>query len=357
SQGLTFTKAIIDAGASFAPGQVYVALSRLTALDGLVLYSKIHPHCIQTDQRVLDFAQSEMSDDEMREQLQEEQKQFVFTALQQSFNFIKLHQNISTHFDDYTHRQIPEKNKAIEWARDLLNIAQSQTDVSGKFNIQLTSLIAEAEANEFIKLHERVKAASAYFNQSLEQMLTSLRQHTHEIKVKKKVKKYVKELGNLELDITRKKQQIIQAVRLSEALLSKKQLSELLLIAEAKKIDETENEIQPLPENKAQGTQKAGETQRMSLELFREGKSIVEIAHLRELTPGTIEGHLSKFIPTGEIKITDIVSQEKIGLIERAIEESGARNATTPVKEKLGDTVSYGEIRAVITFLNCKNKE
>lgn len=357
SQGLTFTKAIIDAGASFAPGQVYVALSRLTALDGLVLYSKIHPHCIQTDQRVLDFAQSEMSDDEMQEQLQEEQKQFVFTALQQSFNFIKLHQNISTHFDDYTHRQIPEKNKAIEWARDLLNIAQSQTDVSGKFNIQLTSLIAEAEANEFIKLHERVNAASAYFNQSLEQMLTSLRQHTHEIKVKKKVKKYVKELGNLELDITRKKQQIIQAVRLSEALLSKKQLSELLLIAEAKKIDETENEIQPLPENKAQGTQKAGETQRMSLELFREGKSIVEIAHLRELTPGTIEGHLSKFIPTGEIKITDIVSQEKIGLIERAIEESGARNATTPVKEKLGDTVSYGEIRAVITFLNCKNKE
>ncbi len=37
SQGLTFEKAIIDAGASFAPGQVYVALSRLTSLSGLVL--------------------------------------------------------------------------------------------------------------------------------------------------------------------------------------------------------------------------------------------------------------------------------------------------------------------------------
>ena len=40
SQGLTFEKAIVDAGASFAPGQVYVALSRLTSLEGLVLYSK-----------------------------------------------------------------------------------------------------------------------------------------------------------------------------------------------------------------------------------------------------------------------------------------------------------------------------
>ena len=41
SQGLTFEKAIIDAGASFAPGQVYVALSRCTTLDGIVLQSRI----------------------------------------------------------------------------------------------------------------------------------------------------------------------------------------------------------------------------------------------------------------------------------------------------------------------------
>jgi ATP-dependent exoDNAse (exonuclease V) alpha subunit len=52
SQGLTFDKAIIDAGASFAPGQVYVALSRLTSLKGLVLHSRIHPNCISTDERV-----------------------------------------------------------------------------------------------------------------------------------------------------------------------------------------------------------------------------------------------------------------------------------------------------------------
>src|SRR6476646_11266421 len=54
SQGLTFDKAIIDAGASFAAGQVYVALSRLTSLSGLVLKSRIYPHCIHTDERVLE---------------------------------------------------------------------------------------------------------------------------------------------------------------------------------------------------------------------------------------------------------------------------------------------------------------
>jgi len=50
SQGLTFEKAIIDAGASFAPGQVYVALSRLTTIEGLILHSPIHPSAISTDQ-------------------------------------------------------------------------------------------------------------------------------------------------------------------------------------------------------------------------------------------------------------------------------------------------------------------
>ena len=59
SQGLTFQKAIVDAGEAFAAGQVYVALSRLTSLDGLTLHSRILPNCIDTDSRVLQFAGTE----------------------------------------------------------------------------------------------------------------------------------------------------------------------------------------------------------------------------------------------------------------------------------------------------------
>ena len=41
SQGLTFEKAIIDAGSSFAHGQTYVALSRCKTLEGIVLKTEI----------------------------------------------------------------------------------------------------------------------------------------------------------------------------------------------------------------------------------------------------------------------------------------------------------------------------
>lgn len=352
SQGLTFTKAIIDAGASFAPGQVYVALSRLTSLDGLVLYSRIHPQCINTDPRVLTFAQTEMDEDEIEEQLQQEQKRFISFSLAGAFNFIKLSENINTHYENYVHRQIPDKNNAIQWAQNLLASVKSQTEVSEKFDKQLTILIAEAEANGYAKLHERITAASAYFIQSLEKMLASVKQHADEMRVKKKVKKYIKELHSLELDITRKKQQLAQAALLSEGLLKGTQLSDLLQLTESQKHQATiDDETTPAAES-ITAKPKKGDTQRMTLKLFRDGKSIAEIAGLREMAVSTIEGHLVKFIPTGEIKITDIVAEEKIQTICKAIEETGAGFATSPVKEKLGEAYSHNEIRAVITHLN-----
>ncbi|HRQ52445.1 MAG TPA: helix-turn-helix domain-containing protein, partial [Agriterribacter sp.] len=351
SQGLTFTKAIIDAGASFAPGQVYVALSRLTSLDGLVLYSRIHPQCINTDPRVLSFAQTEMDEEEIQEQLQQEQKKFITLSLAGAFNFIKLPENINAHYENYVHRQIPDKNSAIQWAQNLLVSAQSVTEIGEKFTKQLAALIAEAETNGYAKLHERIAAASAYFTQSLEKMLASLKQHASEMKVKKKVKKYIKELRSLELDLARKKQQITQAAQLSEGLMKGTQLSELLQLTGSQKHQATVDDETTTAETGITAKPKKGDTQRMSLELFREGKSIAEIAGLREMAVSTIEGHLARFIPTGEIKITDIVPEEKIQTICKAIEETGAGFSTSSVKEKLGDAYSYSEIRAVMAHL------
>jgi len=59
SQGLTFEKVIADLSAAFAPGQVYVALSRCTTFNGLVLKTKIDYKAIKTDPKVLFFAQNE----------------------------------------------------------------------------------------------------------------------------------------------------------------------------------------------------------------------------------------------------------------------------------------------------------
>jgi len=56
AQGQTFDRVIIDIGfGTFAHGQMYVALSRCTNLEGIILKQPLHPKHILMDQRVLDF--------------------------------------------------------------------------------------------------------------------------------------------------------------------------------------------------------------------------------------------------------------------------------------------------------------
>ena len=86
----------------------------------------------------------------------------------------------------------------------------------------------------------------------------------------------------------------------------------------------------------------------ISLKMFRDGLSIQQIADERELSSNTIETHLVKFIPTGEIRLSEIVPEEKIETIRQAILELSSENGITPIKEYLGEDFTYGEIRAVI---------
>ncbi|MEO6718911.1 MAG: DNA helicase RecQ [Ferruginibacter sp.] len=99
------------------------------------------------------------------------------------------------------------------------------------------------------------------------------------------------------------------------------------------------------------GTDKPTETKLMSLQLFQQGKDINEIATARELKRSTIEEHLGHFVFTGEIAINEIVSKEKVTVITRAIEENKNSLAIAPVKQKLGEAYSYGEITAVMNYL------
>ena len=56
SQGKTYDRAIVDLGSgAFAPGQTYVALSRLTSLDGLYLSRPLRPSDIRVDEDVRRF--------------------------------------------------------------------------------------------------------------------------------------------------------------------------------------------------------------------------------------------------------------------------------------------------------------
>jgi ATP-dependent DNA helicase RecQ len=88
----------------------------------------------------------------------------------------------------------------------------------------------------------------------------------------------------------------------------------------------------------------------VSLDLFREGKSIPEIASIRDLGLSTVEGHLALFIPAGKVRLEELVPGDKIEPIRAAIFKHGTA-ALGPIKTELGDEFSYGEIRAVVASM------
>ncbi len=101
---------------------------------------------------------------------------------------------------------------------------------------------------------------------------------------------------------------------------------------------------------------KGESTYSISLEMFKSGLSVNEIAEKRELASGTIETHLVRFIPSGEVKLTQIVPEHKIETIRNAIIEINAEQGIGPIKEFLGEDYSYGEIRAVVAdFMRIAN--
>ncbi len=84
SQGLTFDKIIADLGKAFAAGQVYVALSRCTSFEGLILASKIPHRAIKTDKRVIAFAQTETSKAAISKEINEGKADFFYKKVRQA---------------------------------------------------------------------------------------------------------------------------------------------------------------------------------------------------------------------------------------------------------------------------------
>lgn len=76
SQGLTFQNVMIDAESAFAPGQVYVALSRCTTLRGIILKSKISYNSLRSDDRIVSFSKNQQSSDNQNDLLDKASHQY-----------------------------------------------------------------------------------------------------------------------------------------------------------------------------------------------------------------------------------------------------------------------------------------
>lgn len=96
--------------------------------------------------------------------------------------------------------------------------------------------------------------------------------------------------------------------------------------------------------------EKETDTKQQSFELFKAGHSVTSIAEQRNLSQSTIENHLAFYIERGDLAIEEAMDVSKVEPIQKAIQQLNAV-ALSPVKEKLGDGFSYGEIRMVMAHL------
>jgi len=97
------------------------------------------------------------------------------------------------------------------------------------------------------------------------------------------------------------------------------------------------------------------DTYHISLDMFRDGKTIPEIARERGFGISTIENHLTRFVATGEVRLDEFVTLDKVEPIRAAIEKFADSTALAPIKEHLGENYSYGEIRAVMAAVAGKH--
>src|ERR1044071_1411640 len=117
--------------------------------------------------------------------------------------------------------------------------------------------------------------------------------------------------------------------------------------------EEINGEKLPKPEKKKR---EKGETQRLSLQLYKEGKTVSEISKERNLAYSTIEGHLAGFVLTGEIDVHELVNETKLEKIMQAIADNGEQ-FSSQLKQQLGDDFSYGEIKAGVKYFEKINNK
>ncbi|MDR3134424.1 MAG: helix-turn-helix domain-containing protein [Prevotellaceae bacterium] len=338
SQGLTFDHVVIDAGRAFAAGQAYVALSRCTSLEGIILQSPITPECIQTDAYAVAFSRNEQPADVLEKALGEAKRRFWAERLMLYFDWKPLLELLYDYRRLTADKISDELQSAHELSERLYAAALQQEKVAKRFQEQLERMTSVSSGNQNRELlKERCTKAVVYFHEEIHNhILQPLQLHMANFTRMKKAKAYWRKLHELEKDI------ILFTTRLASVRYNDESMMiENTPLPPLRKED--------IPEEKKEKAPK-GETQRITLQLFRSGKTIAEIAKERNFAVSTIEGHLAAFVRTGEVPVTDLVPPEKIAVILPLVKSivNGTNTGLSSIKEQLGRNYSYMEIKAVL---------
>ncbi len=446
SQGLTFDKAVIDAQAAFAHGQVYVALSRCRTLEGMVLSSPLSPRTMKTDPEVLQFTRNAEQNLPSQEKLEVAKIQYQQQLLLDCFDFQRLRYLLGRLVS------ILSGNPGLLHVSGIADISELQKktlsevySVVENFKRQLQGLFkGSLLPTEDSAILERIAKGSAYFQEKLEsnfaQPISLLQIETDNKEIRKKATnalKLVKEEGVVKMAAitccksgfspsgylraissaeieSRKKKPKSDTITYLESDIAHPELFQTLREWRTQKANE-ENVIPfqvmhqktlvqitaHLPDNmtalkKIKGIGKqlskrygdelismvsayrskhdivevilpstsqtrtdvdhsppktaAKNTREITLELFKKGLTIQEIAQERSLVSSTIEGHLAFFVSAGQVKIEDLLPESKIELIKGTI--SRMKSSFSEVKRELGNDCSYGEIKLVQSHIH-----
>lgn len=181
SQGLTFDRAVIDVNAAFAAGQVYVALSRLRSLEGLLLTAPLSPAAVKTDVAVTQYMNTELEQAQhTATHLNDFERSYYLEMLSELFSFKSLGadmQRILRLLTEHFYKIYPTlldsyKEKDNQFAREIGGVAAT-------FNTQYTQLVNQS--GDYAKdklLAERISKGATYFANKLDEIVKPLIEST-----------------------------------------------------------------------------------------------------------------------------------------------------------------------------------
>ncbi len=336
SQGLTFKKAIIDAGQAFAAGQVYVALSRCVDLEGIILQSRILPHAVKTDERILAFEQSQKSTRVYALALEAERRKYRQQVLMEAFDWSGITHSIK----ELNELMQQLKTDASLFERSALfddTKIERQLELIEKLAVKANNAISRENDQELIELMQR---AIPYFCSSIKaDLIEPFQAHVKEMQHRTGTKGYLKKALPLALVWEAK-------IKHLEHL----DFNGIRFYSGPSFI--TEEAAIKLTDAKATKAEK-GATYQETLHLYKAGKTVAEIAALRNLAPGTIEGHLAKLVALNELDIFTFLNEQQILKIAEIALQPGYEKSSA-VKEHFRDAFSYSQIRMALDYV--KNK-
>ncbi len=179
SQGLTFEKAVIDAGAAFAPGQVYVALSRCTSLEGIVLLSKINRHSLHNDERIAQFASQKLANKQADAVLHQGKYHYQLNLLINLFDFSVTDASVLEWKQLVTDHQTAFNDTTLPFVLQIQEATAHLQQTGQKFALQLTQIASSNTATlpeNNAALQDRVIAGATYFAEQTQQLIQLLNQ-------------------------------------------------------------------------------------------------------------------------------------------------------------------------------------